>query len=57
MYLLLRCRVPLPPGLTVARLDGVHTLRLCVLSHRQHARHVDELLRVIRDAARAEWAS
>lgn len=43
--------------LSSTRLDGVHTLRLCVLSHRQHARHVDELLRVIRDAARAEWGS
>jgi aromatic-L-amino-acid decarboxylase len=37
--------------LSITRLAGVHTLRLCVLSHRTHRRHVDEALNIIRQLA------
>jgi aromatic-L-amino-acid decarboxylase len=39
--------------LTSTRIDGRYTIRLCVLSFRTHKSHVDELLAVIHDAARA----
>jgi aromatic-L-amino-acid/L-tryptophan decarboxylase len=38
--------------LSSTRLDGRHTIRLCVLSFRTHKPHVDEVLEIIQDAAR-----
>ncbi|TDV57751.1 pyridoxal phosphate-dependent decarboxylase family protein [Actinophytocola oryzae] len=38
--------------LSSTRLDGRHTIRLCVLSFRTHKSHVDEVLEIIHDAAR-----
>ena len=38
--------------LSSTRLDGKHTLRLCVLSHRTHRTHVEEALAIVRRAAR-----
>ncbi|HEX6340079.1 pyridoxal phosphate-dependent decarboxylase family protein [Umezawaea sp.] len=38
--------------LSSTRLDGKHTLRLCVLSHRTHRTHVEEALDIVRRAAR-----
>jgi len=38
--------------LSSTRLDGKHTLRLCVLSHRTHRAHVEEALDIVRRAAR-----
>ncbi|MQA83588.1 MAG: aminotransferase class V-fold PLP-dependent enzyme [Streptosporangiales bacterium] len=38
--------------LSSTRIDGRHTLRLCVLSHRTHADHVAEAVDIIRAAAR-----
>jgi aromatic-L-amino-acid decarboxylase len=38
--------------LSSTRLDGLHALRLCVLSHRTHRLHVDEALAIVREAAR-----
>ena len=40
--------------LSSTRLAGRQTIRLCVLSHRTHRRHVDEALAVIREAKAAE---
>jgi aromatic-L-amino-acid decarboxylase len=37
--------------LSSTRLDGRHTIRLCVLSFRTHKSHVDEVLEIIRHAA------
>ena len=39
--------------LSSTRIDGRHTLRLCVLSHRTHAEHMAEAIEIIRCAARA----
>lgn len=36
--------------LSSTRLDGTFTLRLCILSHRTHRKHVDEALDAIRSA-------
>jgi aromatic-L-amino-acid/L-tryptophan decarboxylase len=38
--------------LSSTRVDGRHTLRICVLSHRTHRSHVAEAVDVIRTAAR-----
>ena len=37
--------------LSSTRVDGRHTIRLCVLSFRTHKSHVDEVLEIIRTAA------
>lgn len=39
--------------LSSTRLDGRHTIRLCVLSFRTHKSHVDEVLEIIQDATRS----
>jgi aromatic-L-amino-acid/L-tryptophan decarboxylase len=39
--------------LSSTRLDGRHTIRLCVLSFRTHKSHVDEVLEIIGAAARS----
>jgi aromatic-L-amino-acid decarboxylase len=38
--------------LSSTRLDGRHTIRLCVLSFRTHKSHVDEVLEIVQHAAR-----
>ncbi|MGH3275924.1 MAG: pyridoxal phosphate-dependent decarboxylase family protein [Streptosporangiaceae bacterium] len=40
--------------LSSTTIDGRFTLRLCILSHRTHRRHVDEMLDIIQSAARKE---
>jgi aromatic-L-amino-acid decarboxylase len=42
--------------LSSTRLGGRYTVRLCVLSHRTHRRHVDEALSVVQAAAARETA-
>jgi aromatic-L-amino-acid decarboxylase len=41
-----------PVALSSTRIDGADLIRLCVLSHRSHAEHVDQALAVIHAAAR-----
>ncbi|HEX6312716.1 MAG TPA: aminotransferase class I/II-fold pyridoxal phosphate-dependent enzyme [Acidimicrobiia bacterium] len=42
-------------ALSSTTVDGRHTLRVCVLSHRTHRDRIDEAITVIRESARAEF--
>ncbi|MEO3977628.1 aminotransferase class I/II-fold pyridoxal phosphate-dependent enzyme [Streptomyces sp. CAU 1734] len=43
--------------LTSTRIRGEYTLRLCVLNHRTHRRHVDQVISIVRDAVRTVTAA